>query len=62
VIGALRKSDIVRLFTGSITGRVLARSAVPVEVVLDGEASLITRIGVPAGVGLAMFALLLEVD
>jgi len=62
VIGAVRKSDIVRLFTGSITGRVLARSAVPVEVVLDGEASLITRIGVPAGVGLAMFALLLEVD
>jgi YjbE family integral membrane protein len=62
VIGAVRKSDIVRLFTGSITGRVLARSAVPVEVVLEGEASLITRIGVPAGVGLAMFALLLEVD
>jgi YjbE family integral membrane protein len=62
IIGAVRKSDIVRLFTGSITGRVLARSAVPVEVVLAGEASLITRLGVPAGVGLAMFALLLEID
>ena len=62
VVGSVRKSDIVRLFTGSVTGRVLARSLVPVEVVLNGEASLITRIGVPAGVGLAVFALMLEID
>jgi YjbE family integral membrane protein len=62
VVGSARKSDIVRLFTGSVTGRLLARSTVPVEVVLDGEASLITRIGVPAGVGLALFALALEID
>ena len=62
VVGSVRKSDIVRLFTGSVTGRLLARSTVPVEVVLDGEASLITRIGVPAGVGLALVALALEID
>jgi nucleotide-binding universal stress UspA family protein len=62
VMGATRKSDIVRLFTGSITGRVLARSPVPVEVVLHGESSLITRLGVPVGVGLALFALVLEID
>lgn len=62
MMGATRKSDIVRLFTGSITGRVLARSPVPVEVVLHGESSLVTRFGVPVGVGLALFALILEID
>lgn len=62
VMGATRKSDIVRLFTGSITGRVLARSPVPVEVVLHGESSVITRFGVPMGIGLALFALVLEID
>lgn len=62
VIGAARKSDLLRLVTGSVTGRVLAKARTPVEVVLHGEPSLIMRLGVPAGVGLAMFALMLEID
>jgi nucleotide-binding universal stress UspA family protein len=62
VIGATRKSALVRTLTNSVTGRVLAGAAVPVEIVSGREASLWQRIGVPAGVGLALAALLIELD
>jgi nucleotide-binding universal stress UspA family protein len=60
VMGATRKSTLVRTVTNSVTGRVLAGATVPVEVVAGREASLWQRVGVPAGVGLAMAALLIE--
>jgi YjbE family integral membrane protein len=62
VIGATRKSTLVRTLTNSVTGRVLAGAAVPVEIVTGREASLWQRIGVPASVGIALAALLLELD
>lgn len=62
VMGATRKSTLVRTLTNSVTGRVLAGARVPVEIISGREASLIQRIGVPAGVGLALAALLLELD
>ena len=62
VMGATRKSTLVRTVTNSVTGRVLAGAKVPVEVVAGREASLWQRVGVPAGVGLAMAALLIELD
>jgi nucleotide-binding universal stress UspA family protein len=62
VMGATRKSTLVRTMTNSVTGRVLAGATLPVEVVAGREASLWQRLGVPAGVGLAMAALLIELD
>ena len=62
VIGASRKSQLVRTLTNSVTGRVLERSSIPVEVVAGSEASLWERIGVPAGVGLALAAMVIELD
>jgi nucleotide-binding universal stress UspA family protein len=62
VMGATRKSTMVRSLTNSVTGRVLAGASVPVEVVSGREASMWQRIGVPASVGLALAALLIELD
>ena len=62
VIGATRKSALVRSLTNSVTGRVLAGANVPVEVVAGADASLWQRIGVPAGVGIALAALVIELD
>ncbi|MBL8385811.1 MAG: YjbE family putative metal transport protein [Burkholderiales bacterium] len=62
VMGATRKSPLVRMATNSVTGRVLAESRVPVEIVSGREASVWQRVGVPAGIGLAMAALLIELD
>ncbi len=62
VMGATRKSTLVRTLTNSVTGRVLAGATIPVEIVTGRPASLWQRIGVPAGVGLAMAALLIELD
>ena len=62
VMGATRKSQLVRTITNSVTGRVLAGATIPVEVIAGRDASLWQRIGVPAGVGLALAALLIELD
>ncbi len=62
VMGATRKSTLVRTLTNSVTGRVMAGAAIPVEVVAGRDAPLWQRIGVPASVGLAMAALLIELD
>jgi nucleotide-binding universal stress UspA family protein len=62
VMGATRKSTLVRTLTNSVTGRVLAGANVPVEIITGREASLWQRIGVPASVGLAIAALLIELD
>ncbi len=56
VMGSMRKSDLLRLLTGSFTGRVLDRSSIPVEIVLRGSAPRWSRIAIPAGVAAAIAA------
>ncbi len=62
VMGATRKSPLLRIATNSVTGRVLAGATIPVEVIAGRDAPLWQRIGIPAGIGLAMAALLIELD
>ena len=64
VMGADRKSALVRAVTNSVTGRVLAGAPMPVEIIAGNAASAWQRIGVPAGLGagLALAALLIELD
>lgn len=62
VMGATRKSALVRSLTNSVTGRVLARATVPVEVVSGRDAPFWQRVGVPASVCVALGALVLELD
>ena len=62
VMGATRKSALVRSLTNSVTGRVLARAKMPVEVVSGRDAPFWQRVGVPASVCVAMGALMLELD
>lgn len=51
VIGTARKSALVRALENSLTGQLLARSPVPVEVVGGTPAGALERVGIPAGVG-----------
>ena len=62
VMGASRKSALVQSVTRSVAGRVLAGATMPVEVISGREAPLWQRVGVPAGVCVALGALLLELD
>jgi nucleotide-binding universal stress UspA family protein len=54
VIGTARKSAFVRALGNSLTGQLLERSAVPVEVIGGAPAGALERIGLPAGVGAGM--------
>jgi YjbE family integral membrane protein len=60
VVGSQRNNAFSRMLTNSVTGRLLATSEVPVEVVLHGEASLMQRWGLPAVSGAAMIALIAD--
>jgi nucleotide-binding universal stress UspA family protein len=51
VIGTARKSAFVRALGNSLTGQLLERSSVPVEVIGGAPAGALERIGLPAGVG-----------
>jgi nucleotide-binding universal stress UspA family protein len=62
VLGTSRKSALLRLVTGSITDRLLARSEVPVAMVLGDGPSALQRYGIPAGVGAGLAALLIAAD
>jgi len=54
VVGTSRKSALVRAVVNSLTGRLLERSAVPVEVIGGTPAGALERVGVPASVGAGM--------
>lgn len=54
VVGTTRKSALVRAVVNSLTGRLLERSPVPVEVIGGAPAGALERVGVPAGVGAGM--------
>ncbi len=54
VIATARKSALVRAVENSLTGQLLERCSVPVEVVAGAPASALERVGIPAGVGAGM--------
>jgi nucleotide-binding universal stress UspA family protein len=62
VLGTSPKNALVRLLTGSITDRLLARAEVPVAVVNGAGPSALRRYGIPAGVGAGLAALLLAAE
>ena len=51
LIGSERKSALVRAVENSLTNQLLERCPVPVEVVGGAPASVVERVGIPAGVG-----------
>jgi nucleotide-binding universal stress UspA family protein len=51
VIGTARKSALVRAVENSLTGRLLERCSVPVEVIGGPPAGVLERVGIPAGLG-----------
>jgi nucleotide-binding universal stress UspA family protein len=51
VIGTTRKSALVRAVENSLTGQLLERSPVPIEVIGGTPAGALERVGIPAGVG-----------
>jgi nucleotide-binding universal stress UspA family protein len=54
VIGTARKSALLRALENSLTGRLLERCPVPVEVIGGAPAGTLERVGIPAGVGAGM--------
>ena len=60
VMGSVRKNNLLRWFTGSLTGRMLERASVPVEVVPEGRPDAFTRLGIPAGLAVALAAVVLD--
>jgi YjbE family integral membrane protein len=60
VVGSQRNNAVSRMLNNSVTGRLLANSEIPVEVVLNGQASLMQRWGLPAGASAAMIALIAD--
>jgi nucleotide-binding universal stress UspA family protein len=62
VLGTARKSALARLLTGSITGRLLARAEGPVAVVTGDAPGVLSRYGIPAGIGAGIAALLMAVE
>lgn len=51
LVGSARRSALVRAVENSLTNQLLERCPVPVEVVGGAPASVIERVGIPAGVG-----------
>jgi nucleotide-binding universal stress UspA family protein len=60
VVGSRRKTNLLRAMSNSVTGRLLAEAPMPVEVVLSGQASVFERVGLPAGVGMAIVAMIAD--
>ena len=62
VVGTARRSTLMRLLAGSFTNELVRRVNVPVAFVAGSRPGVFERIGVPAGVGIGLSALLLAVD
>ena len=62
VMGTARKSSLVRLVEDSVTNQVIERTTVPVVVIAGHAASMLERIGIPAGVGAGLLVLWMEVS
>jgi nucleotide-binding universal stress UspA family protein len=62
VVGTARRSTLMRLLAGSFTNELVRRVNVPVAFVAGSRPGVLERIGVPAGVGIGITALLLAAD
>lgn len=60
LIGSRRSSALSRLLSHSVSARLLSRSPVPVEIVIDGQASFFSRWVLPAGASAALIALIAD--
>ena len=60
MMGSDRSDALARFLNNSVTSKLLAKSELPVEVVLDGEASKFQRWVLPAGAGAAMIVLIAD--
>ncbi len=60
ILGSQRNNAFSRFIRNSVTSKLLARSAIPVEVVLEGEASKFQRLVLPVGAGAIMIALIAD--
>ncbi len=61
IMGTARKNSITRILEDSVTGNVLEVARVPVVVVTGPSVSKVERIGVPAGIAVAIAYLLVAV-
>jgi nucleotide-binding universal stress UspA family protein len=59
VVGTSRATPLQRLFTGSISNRLVELVSVPVAVIGGSRPGALARYGIPAGLGLGLAALLL---
>lgn len=62
LLATARKRSLTRLFENSFTAKLRATATVPVELVAGSQASRWERIGLPAGIGAAVAALVLATD
>lgn len=60
ILGSQRNNAFSRFLRNSVTSKLLARSEIPVEVVLQGEATRFQRWALPAGAGAVMIALIAD--
>lgn len=60
ILGSQRNNAFSRFLRNSVTSKLLARSEIPVEVVLHGEASKFQRWVLPAGAGAVMIAMIAD--
>ncbi len=60
ILGSQRNNAFSRFVRNSVTSKLLARSEIPVEVVLQGEASKLQRFVLPVGAGAIMIALIAD--
>ena len=58
VMSTARKNSLTRMLESSVTNEVLETTSVPVEIIAGSAVSKIERLGLPAGLGLVVVALL----
>ena len=62
VMGTARKNSFTRMIEDSVINRIIEVTDVPVEVIAGDAVSKLERIGVPAGIGVALALLYAAVD
>jgi nucleotide-binding universal stress UspA family protein len=62
VMGTARKNSLTRTIEDSVTNRVVELAQVPVEVIAGESVSRLERIGIPAGIGVALVLLFAAID
>ena len=62
LMGSTRMPLLARLFRRSLTTKLMEIASIPVQVVAGERASLLSRYGVPAGIGATIAALLIAAD